>query len=90
MADLNIDPELADTEKARGNGPQENDRDVKPTEYMSPNGSNAENAQTEMKEDEKPKPSKLKELWAKLGLDAGTLVMMIKLVSEAQLLRIIF
>ncbi len=37
-----------------------------------------ERVKTRGAEEEKPKPSKIKELWGKLGLDIGTVLMMFK------------
>ena len=55
-----------------------NGQDAKGLEIHSPAGSKAEKVSTGDKETEKKKPSKVKELWGKLGLDMGTVMMMFK------------
>lgn len=55
-----------------------NDQDAKGPEVHSPAGSKSEKVSTGEKETEKKKPSKVKELWGKLGLDMGTVMMMFK------------
>lgn len=47
-------------------------------DLSSSNGSKGQTDKVEEKPEEKPKPSKAKEIWGKIGLDAGTLVMMFK------------
>ena len=59
------------------------DDDRKVEEEVSNQGSNTERAQSrenEEKKDDEKKPSKLKEMWGKLGLDMGTVMMMFKYV----------
>lgn len=92
MADpMEVEPELTDNRKAREHdGPEDKDlKDLeeKHTEPTSPNGSKVEKVQTAKKEEEKPKPSKLKELWAKIGLDMGTALMMFKCVVHNHTLQ---
>lgn len=50
-------------------------------ELSNSNGAKAEKVPTAA-EEEKPNPSKVKELWGKLGLDVGTVMMMFKSVYE--------
>lgn len=88
MADaVGVEPKLTDNKKAREHDPEDDDIEAvkeKHTEPASPNGSKVEKVETAKKEEEKPKPSKFKELWGKIGLDAGTLLMMFKWVSKIQ------
>lgn len=81
MADTaELKPESTDNRKARQSDPEDNvikDAEEMYTEPANPNGSTVEKAQT-AREEEKPKPSKLKELWGRLGLDIGTIMMMFK------------
>ncbi|KAL2075689.1 hypothetical protein VTL71DRAFT_632 [Oculimacula yallundae] len=60
-----------------GNGVPQN-QDAKAPNLRSPTGSNAQPNSTGEKVDEKKKPSKVKELWGKLELDMGTVMMMFK------------
>jgi hypothetical protein len=80
MADaVEVDPELTESRKVRAQDPEDDEvKDVeeKHTEPTSTNGSKVEKVETSTKE--KPKPSKLKELWGKIGLDTRTLLMMFK------------
>lgn len=62
--------------------------DAEENPVSSSNGSKpekVESGEVVEEEEEIPKPSKLKELWAKLGLDPGTLLMMFKFVYAIQL-----
>jgi hypothetical protein len=76
---VDVEPELTDNRKARADEEDDDVKDVeeKHTEPTSPIGHTK-------KEEEKPKPSKLKELWGKIGLDTGTLLMMFKWVMSNQ------
>ena len=56
------------------------DGEGRTAELSSSNGSKSEKAQKNVDEEQKGKPSKLTEMSAKVGLDAGTLMMMLKLV----------
>ena len=82
MADaVEVEPELPDNRKTKVQDPE--DDEVKDVEekYAEPTGSNGskvKKVETSKKEEEKPKPSKLKELWGNIGLDTGTVLMMFK------------
>ena len=59
-------------------------------EPTSSNGSKVEKAQTAKetaKEEEKSKPSRIKEIWGKFGLDIGTVMMMFKWVLPTEYVR---
>jgi hypothetical protein len=88
MADaVDVEPEFTDNRKARAQDPTDDDvKDVeeKLTEPTNFNGSKVEKIETVKIEEEKPKPSRIKELWGKIGLDVGTLLMMFKWVSSIQ------
>jgi predicted lipid-binding transport protein (Tim44 family) len=81
------EPDLEGTREARngevGQGAVKNG-DGKAEKVSSSHGSKAENVQTGQKADdakeEKPNPSKFKQMFGKLGLDMGTVMMMFKLV----------
>jgi hypothetical protein len=64
----------------------------KTEKVSSSHGSKAENVQTGQKGDdakeEKPSPSKFKQMFGKLGLDMGTVMMMFKLVCLQKSKRI--
>ena len=88
MADAaEVEPELTDNRKERTQDPEDDEvKDVE-EEHAGPTSSNAskvEKVETGKKEEKKPKPSKLKELWGKIGLDTGTLLMMFKWVVQVQ------
>ena len=96
MADaVEIEPGLTDNKKATEQEPATSEQESANTigknleekheEPTSSGGSRAEEAQT-AKEDEL-KPSKLKELWGKLGLDLITVLMMFKSVLHFEILR---
>jgi hypothetical protein len=81
------EPDLGETRETRngevGQGEAKNG-DGKAEKVLSSHGSKAGNVQTGQKEDdakEKPSPSKFKQMFGKLGLDMGTVMMMFKLVS---------
>jgi hypothetical protein len=82
MADaVDVEPELTNNRKAKAQDHEDDEvKEVeeKHAEPTSSNGSKIEKVETSKKAQEKPKPSKLKELWGKIGLDAGTLLMMFK------------
>ena len=82
MADaMDVETELTDNRKARAQDPKDDEvKDVegKHAKPTSSNGSKVEKVETSKKAQDKPKPSKLKGLWGKIGLDAGTLLMMFK------------
>ena len=76
--------EPATSEQESANTIDENVED-KHEEPTSSGGSRAEEAQTA--KEEEPKPSKVKELWGKLGLDLITVLMMFKSVFHFELVR---
>jgi hypothetical protein len=47
---------------------------------QGPNGEHMPGGDSEKQKEEEKKPSKLKEMWGKLGLDMGTAMMMFKYV----------
>lgn len=82
---MDKEPELAGGRKVRdqenvGGAPQDGTEQA--ANLSGSPGSSPENAKTGQQgfenEDEKPKRPKLKQLWDKLGLDAGTVMMMFK------------
>lgn len=90
MAERDAGAEMADNRNTReepnsvrdeqiqgGNGTL-NDRETKAPEVHSPIGSKSEKVSTGHNVEEKRRPSKVKELWGKLGLDMGTVMMMFK------------
>lgn len=72
-----------DAEKDTEDG--QNDVRDKPAEASKSKDAKAENDGT--KDEEEPKPSKLKRIWAKADLDIGTLMMMFKWVYSIGILR---
>ena len=89
MADnAEMEPDMTEHRKPRDHGIEDStvkDGDGKVEEQTSNQGSDAEKVQSgeevAKKGDEKEnkkKPSKLKDTWAKLGLDLGTVMMMFK------------
>ena len=80
MADaVDVEPALTDNRNAKA---VEEDDDVKDAEevHTEPTSLNGHAKD----EEEQPKPSKFKELWGKLGLDIGTVMMMFKCVTSNQ------
>jgi hypothetical protein len=85
MAEAPDAERLSETRNDRGKGDGE-EKDIKDQEggspdLMSSHGSKTEKVKTGEeagKEAEKPKPSKLKAMIGKLGLDVGTVLMMFK------------
>ncbi len=70
------EPELIDSRRVSAE-----DAEKGVEEDAGPSNSNdlkAKNVDMGRKDEEKPKPSKLKRIWAKLDLDLGTLMMMFK------------
>jgi hypothetical protein len=65
------------TAKLTDNRKDGDEGDEKAAALSSSSGSKADKVQTGKKE-EKPKPSKFKEIWEKAGLDVGTCLMMFK------------
>lgn len=83
MADAaDVEPEVPEQRRTRNpanGGDGEKDEVQKVADESSSHGAKTENvAARENAEEEKKKPSKLKEMWGKLGLDIGTLMMMFK------------
>ena len=84
--DAEMEPDTTEHRKPRDHGIEDStvkDGDGKVEEETSNQGSDAEKVQSGEKEEKKAdeqKPSKLKEIWAKLGLDIGTVMMMFKYV----------
>jgi hypothetical protein len=84
MADgVGAEPDVTEHRKPRDHengGSTAQDGDGKQGETSSNHGAKAEKVQTGQEEEEEKKPSKSKELWGKLGLDMGTVLMMFKYV----------
>ncbi|KAK0128695.1 hypothetical protein ONS95_000651, partial [Cadophora gregata] len=97
MAERDISPNAAETRipQVESHGGQDkqsmdgnmngllNAQDAKAPEVRSPAGSKTEKVSSGDKivEEKKKQPSKVKELWGKLGLDMGTVMMMFKVNS---------
>ncbi|CZS95803.1 uncharacterized protein RAG0_05328 [Rhynchosporium agropyri] len=67
-----------EAEQTRDGNSVPRQQDAKAPDVHSPPGSNLEQNATSDKAEEKKKPSKVKALWGKLGLDMGTVMMMFK------------
>jgi hypothetical protein len=87
MADpAGLEPDVTEQRKARDpevGGSTANDENNKIEDEPSVHGSNPEKVQSRGKEEkivEEKKPSKLHEMFGKLGLDMGTALMMFKYV----------
>lgn len=82
MADAaDVEPEVPEqrkTRKSANSGEGEKDEVQKVVNESSSHGSKNENVAAGESTEEKKKPSKVKEMWGKLGLDVGTLMMMFK------------
>jgi hypothetical protein len=83
--DAGAEPDVTEYRKPREQeieGSPAKDGDGKVGEEASVQGSNAERVQSREKKekDDEKKPSKLKEMWGKLELDMGTVMMMFKYV----------
>lgn len=70
------EPELIDSRNVRA---VDTERDTGgDAETSNSNGPKGKQVEMGTKDEEKPRPSKLKRIWAKLDLDLGTLMMMFK------------
>jgi hypothetical protein len=85
--DAAVEPDMTEHRKPRDReteSPTVKEGDEKIDELPSNHGSNAENVRSGEKEEkqavEEEKPSKVKEMWGRLGLDMGTVMMMFKYV----------
>lgn len=74
--------QLSNDRKDRENGNGERgieNQEAENPDLLSSHGSKAGNVNGGEADEEKPKkPSKLKEIWSKIGLDIGTVMMMFK------------
>ncbi len=83
MAEVEADPRLPDNREFRNMEREEQDGNAKSEDHKvlgsqyTPSDSKNEKFNKGVKDEEK-KSSKLKELWGKLRLDLGTLLMMLK------------
>lgn len=83
---VNLQDQQSKEEDGRGSGNGVlNDQDAKAPEVHSPAGWKAGKVLTADKVEEKEKPSKVKELRGKLGLDMGTVMMMFKWVLRTEM-----